>query len=274
MHFLGAHDHVLLLILVNTYGSLKCHLNLAVIHISLVNLTHINIDTILLLRLVINLFKLGLLIVMHFQNWMTISTFITVHSLDRHHASPCLSNIRWSTKWCQLYPSFSIKFAMVYLRTIHHISLVIKSHDSILLVLNLLFCKIRTVFAFISRHFEVLASSLGLILVFKRWNIGTTVIILGYFVIHSSALSISALFSEPICFSLCSLITWHWVAVVTILITSHWLISISIMMNILWWSWSWKHHFLIFKFFVYKVFVSCKPKLRKLYFLLFDNELR
>ena len=191
------------------------------------------------------------------QNWVAISVIISFHTLDRHNASSGSSDIRRSTKWSKLHTSLVIDLAMVDIRTVHLVTFVVETHDSILLVSNLLFCKIRAIFAFISRHFEVLATTLGSILIVKWRYIGTTIVILIYLVIHTSTLSVSALFSETISFSLLTLVTlWvHAVAiVVSIRVACHWLIRIRIMIGVS--SRSWKQYFLVFKLLIDKVFVS------------------
>lgn len=162
---------------------------------------------------------------------------------------------------------------MVDIWTVHLVAFVVETHNSILLVSNLLFCKIGAIFAFVPRHFEILATALGLcVLIVKRRYIGTAIIILVNLIIHTSTLSISAFFPKTIGFSLLALVTlWvHAVAIVVSGVAVHGLVRILIMATLS--SRCRKQYFLVFELLINKVFVSGHTKLWQLdFFLLYDK---
>ena len=98
MHLLRIQHHrlTLVLVLVDAHRCLESHLDLTIVYLLLVLLSrgdfvHVKCNVVFLmiaLLLVMQLFKLGLLVVMDPENWMALGTFlIMLHSLDGHHTS-------------------------------------------------------------------------------------------------------------------------------------------------------------------------------------------
>ena len=79
-----------------------------------------------------------------------VSCFI--RTIDRHHARAAGSDV-WMLHWSQLHTCLIIDFTLTDIRTVKGVTLVIKPHQSILLLPYLVFLEVGTTLALVTLHF-------------------------------------------------------------------------------------------------------------------------
>lgn len=132
---------------------------------------------------------------------MAVCASLFVYRLHRQHARPASVHTCIGIDGCQLHVCFLVELALVHIGTVHHVVLIVHAHHPIRLTSEVVFGKVGTVLALVTRYLELSSLAIGhrILIVFDLRDVGATVVAFVHvIVVQAPRLPVPRVFSEPI----------------------------------------------------------------------------